>query len=481
MIADASWTDLARDVLARQGGCAGPSSPGISVHMRSGADLGHRRLRHAGLDLSRMLHLSGHEPGDGSLVRRASGGRSSPSSAPRSSRTRAFSARCSSTTTCTSPITCAAGCRGTSFPTFYRLNRAALIDRNGGLVYRSYVDVARRYLLTPHHGPVHPDWDQPGPHDGRRADRGAADVRPARNRIGERRALGGNRGLFAPARKGFEAPEQACPRRRGTPGSVAEPEPPVRPDLRLPLCEGSARFRRLDRDAGICLRRLRGRATSQLCRPPGGKQRRSLETFRGAVAAVNGWDSNTGMNLFRATIAPVAVRAPFFASVVVTGSHLASLEVVADGRADLAAIDCVTYGLVKRLRSGLIDRTAIIAGSPLSPGLPFIASALLPLSTIAAVREALFARSGGPWPRRPSPRPRPDGRKFLTTSRRLQADLEIERDAPSRRLSASGVMPTLSQPSRPPASAGSSPAPSRSAELRRGPRRPCRAAARPGG
>ena len=35
-------------------------------------------------------------------------------------------------------------------PTFYRLNRAALIDRNGGLVYRSYVDVARRYLLTPH-------------------------------------------------------------------------------------------------------------------------------------------------------------------------------------------------------------------------------------------------------------------------------------------------------------------------------------------
>ena len=44
-------------------------------------------------------------------------------------------------------------------PTFYRLNRAVLIDRNGGLVYRSYADVARRYLLTPHDAPVHPDWD----------------------------------------------------------------------------------------------------------------------------------------------------------------------------------------------------------------------------------------------------------------------------------------------------------------------------------
>ena len=43
-------------------------------------------------------------------------------------------------------------------PTFYRLNRTALIERNGGLVYRSYFDVARRYLLTPHDESVHPDW-----------------------------------------------------------------------------------------------------------------------------------------------------------------------------------------------------------------------------------------------------------------------------------------------------------------------------------
>jgi fatty acid desaturase len=43
-------------------------------------------------------------------------------------------------------------------PTFYRLNRAALIERNGGLVYNSYFDVARRYLLKPHDGSVHPDW-----------------------------------------------------------------------------------------------------------------------------------------------------------------------------------------------------------------------------------------------------------------------------------------------------------------------------------
>ena len=38
-------------------------------------------------------------------------------------------------------------------PKFYRLNRAALIKRNGGLVYRGYLDVARRYLWRPHDSP----------------------------------------------------------------------------------------------------------------------------------------------------------------------------------------------------------------------------------------------------------------------------------------------------------------------------------------
>jgi fatty acid desaturase len=45
-------------------------------------------------------------------------------------------------------------------PKFYRLNRAALIERNGGLVYHGYFDVARRYLLRPHDSPIHPGWDR---------------------------------------------------------------------------------------------------------------------------------------------------------------------------------------------------------------------------------------------------------------------------------------------------------------------------------
>ncbi len=44
--------------------------------------------------------------------------------------------------------------------------------------------------------------------------------------------------------------------------------------------------------------------------------RRDLREFRGATAALNAADSNTGMNLFRAAIAPVAGGAPFFGAVI---------------------------------------------------------------------------------------------------------------------------------------------------------------------
>jgi ABC-type phosphate/phosphonate transport system substrate-binding protein len=124
--------------------------------------------------------------------------------------------------------------------------------------------------------------------------------------------------------------------------------------------------------------------------------RRELQDFRGTVAALNAPASNSGMNLFRATIASVAGGAPFFRATVVTGSHQASVSAVAEGRADLASIDCVSFALLERGRPELIARVAIVAESPLSPGLPFIASASYPALTIAAVREALFASLGDP-------------------------------------------------------------------------------------
>jgi ABC-type phosphate/phosphonate transport system substrate-binding protein len=127
-----------------------------------------------------------------------------------------------------------------------------------------------------------------------------------------------------------------------------------------------------------------------------GDPRRELPEYRDSTAALNGWDSNTGMNLFRAAVAPIAGRAPFFRAIAVTGSHEASLTAVAEGEADLASIDCVSFALIARGRPELVERVAVIAESPLSPGLPFIMSAGLGAPTIAAVREALLAALADP-------------------------------------------------------------------------------------
>jgi fatty acid desaturase len=41
-------------------------------------------------------------------------------------------------------------------PGWYVANRAALIERNGGLVYVTYFEILRRYFVRPHHQTLHP-------------------------------------------------------------------------------------------------------------------------------------------------------------------------------------------------------------------------------------------------------------------------------------------------------------------------------------
>jgi len=117
--------------------------------------------------------------------------------------------------------------------------------------------------------------------------------------------------------------------------------------------------------------------------------RQALAEFRGARAVINGRDSNSGMNLFRAMIAPLAGGKPFFADVAISGAHAASLHAVAAGEADLASIDCVTFALMARERPELIDRLRVVAKSALSPGLPFVICSALAASHLATLRHAL--------------------------------------------------------------------------------------------
>jgi len=99
---------------------------------------------------------------------------------------------------------------------------------------------------------------------------------------------------------------------------------------------------------------------------------RTLHDLRGSICAINGYDSNTGMNLLRAAIAPIANGQPFFRSVTVTGAHRHSLEAVANGQADIAAIDCISFAHFQRFEPELTARISTIGQSLRTPAPPFI-------------------------------------------------------------------------------------------------------------
>lgn len=121
-----------------------------------------------------------------------------------------------------------------------------------------------------------------------------------------------------------------------------------------------------------------------------------LEDLRGAVAAANEIDSHSGMNAFRALIAPVAGGGRFFRQVVWSGSHLASLELVARGEVDVAAIDCVTFALLERVRPDLVARVRLIGQSAPCPGLPLVTAAATSDGEVAAIRRALARVAADP-------------------------------------------------------------------------------------
>jgi ABC-type phosphate/phosphonate transport system substrate-binding protein len=89
---------------------------------------------------------------------------------------------------------------------------------------------------------------------------------------------------------------------------------------------------------------------------------------------MNNPDSNSGMNVLRHAVAEVHAGGDFFARVKTTGGHLYSLQAVAEGAADIAAIDCVSYQLIEDWRPELCARLRIIADSVKTCGLPLVMS-----------------------------------------------------------------------------------------------------------
>ena len=115
----------------------------------------------------------------------------------------------------------------------------------------------------------------------------------------------------------------------------------------------------------------------------------ALEALRGRVCAFNSRDSQSGYNALRALIAPLAGGAPFFSDTIETGAHASSIEAVREGRADVCAVDCVTWALLARYRPVSLSGLDVLCHSDAVPGLPFVTAADSLDADVEAIRRAL--------------------------------------------------------------------------------------------
>jgi ABC-type phosphate/phosphonate transport system substrate-binding protein len=116
----------------------------------------------------------------------------------------------------------------------------------------------------------------------------------------------------------------------------------------------------------------------------------------GTRAAINDRNSQSGCNALKALVAPLAKGGRFFASVTVTGNHVASIASVREGRADVAAIDCVTYALLAEHRPAALFGTRVVAAGPAAPALPYVASATADAALLERLRAGLRAAFADP-------------------------------------------------------------------------------------
>jgi ABC-type phosphate/phosphonate transport system substrate-binding protein len=124
-----------------------------------------------------------------------------------------------------------------------------------------------------------------------------------------------------------------------------------------------------------------------------GEADRPLAGFEGRRLAYNGLGSQSGVHALHALLAGATELRddPFFAEAMACGAHRAALAAVRAGRADLCAVDAVTFALLQRHAPAELEGLATIAWTPTAPGLPFVTAATASPGRVEALRRALAA------------------------------------------------------------------------------------------
>ncbi len=122
--------------------------------------------------------------------------------------------------------------------------------------------------------------------------------------------------------------------------------------------------------------------------PADGKASLPLDLIRGKRFTFNGLDSMSGIIGLTRDLQSAGESLDIFASRSASGGHRASIVTVAEGKADIAAIDCESWALAQRFEPAA-QKVVVVGWTARRKGLPYITARTTPEKTIRAMREAL--------------------------------------------------------------------------------------------
>lgn len=157
----------------------------------------------------------------------------------------------------------------------------------------------------------------------------------------------------------------------------------------------------------------------------------SIEELAGKVAGVNSYDSQSGWNVLRHALAAVLQPPATFPRIVETGGHRLSVAAVREGQVDVAAIDCVTFALLRQVAPEEVESLRVIAATARAPSLPFITHKNISADHLQRLRGGLVAALADATLKEPRRALMISGAKILPESA-YDRIIELEQEAERR-------------------------------------------------
>ena len=133
-----------------------------------------------------------------------------------------------------------------------------------------------------------------------------------------------------------------------------------------------------------------GRKANDRPAPRDGTPSIPLDLLRGKRLAYNSLDSMSGIVALGRDLEAMGAGLDIFSERIETGAHRASVAAVAEGRADVCAIDCRSWAMVKRFKD--VSRVEVAGWTGRRKGLPYITATGTP-GHVADILRAAISRS----------------------------------------------------------------------------------------